>query len=367
MDSVVEYYPSREQEFKEIMAAVADNPLAAKLFPELSAEERRHRFSAYESVRQFQSDAMYRGCQYVVQHTMSGFTYSGQEHLGHKPTLFISNHRDIVLDTMLLQYLLITLGLDTTRVVVGTNLFEMPLMLQLAKVNKMIGMPRGGTHREYYQILTDMSACLRRIVTEQKESVWIAQRNGRTKDGYDRTNPALLKMICFTANGQSPVQALASMNIVPLSISYELEPCALQKARELCLSRKGSYVKAPGEDTQSIVSGMMDFKGRVHLTVCQPLGLDEIEALGGDAVQVAALIDRRIADGYRLFDSNRVAAALLQRRRVEPTAASDAFLRYLDDTCARAAMGDEFRQTLIGIYAAPLLRNSNNNPEEPLF
>lgn len=355
MDSVVEYYPAMEQEFKAIMAAVADIPLAEKLFPELSAEERKQRFAAYESVRQFQADAMFRGCQYIVNHTMDGFSWSGEQYLDGKPCLFISNHRDIVLDAMLLQYMLISLGRDTTHVVVGTNLFEMPLMLQLAKVNKMIGMPRGGNRKEYYNILMEMSSTLHRLVNEEKQSVWIAQRNGRTKDGHDHTEPALLKMIARNSNSDSPVQALASMNIVPLSVSYEWEPCGMQKAREMCLRRQGPYVKTPGEDTQSIVSGMMDYKGRVHLAVCQPISPDEIAALNGNENLLAELIDRRISDNFRLFEGNRVAADLLRGRKVDDTEKTAQFIRYIDDACIRAGMGDEFRQTLLGIYAAPVL------------
>ena len=104
---------------------------------------------------------------------------------------------------------------------------------------------------------------------------------------------------------------------------------------------------------------MMDYKGRVHLTVCQPISPDEIESIGGDAKQLAELIDRRIADGFRLFEGNRVAAALLQGEKVDDTEKTSEFIRYIDDTCARAAMDDEFRQTLLGIYAAPILKPDN--------
>ena len=351
MNRFEKYYPYQGEEFRQVMAALAEHRIAQSLFPELSQDDLRRRFAAYRDVRDFQADAMYRGCRYVVEHTMSQFTWSGAEHLDGSPSLFISNHRDIVLDTMLLQYLLISLGRDTTPVVVGTNLFEMPLMAQMARVNKMFGIDRGGNRMEYYQSLIEMSAYLRHLVTERRESAWIAQRNGRTKDGIDRTDPALLKMIAATGNPSDPVGALHAMHIVPLCVSYEWEPCGRQKAREVCLRRQGPYVKAPGEDTQSIVNGIMDFKGRVHLSVCPPLTLDELATTDGDFHQVAALIDRRIAQGRTTFDNNRIAKAMLDGTPLPDSKATADFQRYIDNACAQYPDCDNYRTTLLQIYA----------------
>ena len=119
------------------------------------------------------------------------------------------------------------------------------MMDLMAKTNKMYSIGRGGTPREYYRSLINMSEHLRHLVTQQGESVWIAQRNGRTKDGIDRTDPALIKMIASSGTGQDPVTALNEMHITPISGSYEWEPCGLLKARELCLRGQGPYTKAP--------------------------------------------------------------------------------------------------------------------------
>lgn len=357
MNRFEKYYPYQGEEFRQVMAALAEHRIAQSLFPELSQDDLRCRFAAYRDVRDFQADAMYRGCRYVVEHTMSQFTWSGAEHLDGSPSLFISNHRDIVLDTMLLQYLLISIGRDTTHVVVGTNLFEMPLMAQMARVNKMFGIDRGGNRMEYYQSLIEMSAYLRHLVTERRESAWIAQRNGRTKDGIDRTDPALLKMIAATGNPSDPVGALHAMHIVPLCVSYEWEPCGRQKAREVCLRRQGPYVKAPGEDTQSIVNGIMDFKGRVHLSVCPPLTLDELATTDGDFHQVAALIDRSIAQGRTTFDNNRIAKAMLDGTPLPDSKATADFQRYIDNACAQYPDCDNYRTTLLQIYANSVLNS----------
>ncbi|MBR1834583.1 MAG: 1-acyl-sn-glycerol-3-phosphate acyltransferase [Bacteroidales bacterium] len=334
------------------MAALADQPLAAKLFPDLSHEALKQRFLAYDGVRSFQSDAMYRACQYLIQTTITDFSCSGTQYLDGQPSLFISNHRDIVVDSLLLQYQLVTQGLDTSYIVIGSNLFEMPLMAQMAKVNKMIGIPRASGGKAFYNSMMQLSRLLRTLVVGQGQSVWIAQRNGRTKDGIDHTDPALIKMI--SRSDPDPVRALETLHIVPLSISYEWEPCAPQKARELLLSAQGPYTKQPGEDTQSILSGLSAPKGHVHLTVCQPLSSTELEELHGSPDGVASLIDSRIAQGYTIYDNSRLAAALLAGSPIKHTPQLLRFEHYLDEACSRYPLGPDIRQTLLGIYAAPL-------------
>lgn len=351
MESIEESYICQGQEFDAIMDTLAGHPLAAKLFPGLSEEALHQHFRAYRSVDSFQADAMYRACQYLLQNTVSTFTCSGQEYLDGTPSLFISNHRDIVVDSLLLQYQLVTLGQPTTHVVIGANLFEMPLMAQLAKVNKMIAIPRGGGLKAYYSNLMQLSTLLHRLVVGQRQSVWIAQRNGRTKDGLDRTDPALVKMV--SSAGSHPVQTLAAMHIVPLSISYQWEPCAPLKARELCLRQQGPYTKAPGEDTQSILSGITGHKGHVHLAVCPPLTLAELQATQGNPHSVAALIDSRINRAYCIHDTNQAAALMLQGQSIQHLPVAQQFTRYIDQACQDHPLGPQYRQTLLSIYANP--------------
>ena len=352
MELSEETYSCQPQEFKAIMDALSDHPMALKLFPELSAEAIKQRFLAYDGIRAFQSDAMYRATQFVIRQTIGSFTCSGPEYLDGRPALFISNHRDIVVDSLLLQYQLLSLGHDTTHIVIGSNLFEMPLMAQMAKVNKMIAIPRTGGLKAYYSNLMQLSTLLRSLITLKGQSVWIAQRNGRTKDGIDHTDPALIKMIAAT--GSDPVHALADMNIVPLSISYQWEPCAPLKARELCLRSRGPYQKAPGEDSQSIVSGITEYKGDVHLAVCPPLTLSELQSTQGHPDQVAALVDSRINQAYKMFDTNQMAARLLQSDTIADFPQAEQFNHYIEQACLRYPLGPEYRQTLLSIYANPL-------------
>ena len=324
--------------------------LAVRLFPDTPKEELKGRLLAMESVDEFQSMFMYRGCQWVIENTMTDFTYSGVEHLDGTPRLFISNHRDIVLDAMMLQYILVGQGLATTHVVIGANLMEIPILPLLARLNKMYSIGRGGNRREYYRGLITMSQQLRQWV-ERGEGVWIAQRNGRTKDGIDHTDPALVKMIASSGDEKDPVGALASMNITPVSVSYEWEPCAALKAREMTLSHGGGYTKAPGEDTESVMSGIRDFKGHVHFTICKPLSHEELTETKGAFDTVAALIDRRIGEGYHVWQNNRIAKQMLSGGKIDDTPESRAFETYVEEACRRFPLGEEFRQRLLGIYA----------------
>ncbi len=356
MESLIDKQYTDTVSFKEDLQALVEHEMfptiAHYIFPDTPLEEVRQQLLATENLRQFQYTFMYRACQWVVKNSMTDFTYSGTEYLDGSPRLFISNHRDIVLDAMMLQYILVEQGLETTHVVIGANLFEIPAMSLLARLNKMYGIGRGGNQREYYRCLMTMSQHRRHWVTELGESAWIAQRNGRTKDGIDHTDPALIKMIAAT--GSDPVHALADMNIVPLSISYQWEPCAPLKARELCLRSRGPYQKAPGEDSQSIVSGITEYKGDVHLAVCPPLTLSELQSTQGHPDQVAALVDSRINQAYKMFDTNQMAARLLQSDTIADFPQAEQFNHYIEQACLRYPLGPEYRQTLLSIYANPL-------------
>ena len=358
MDCTTDEYFTNTQNFKETLHAFVEHKmfdmLASRLFPNTPIEELKDRLLAMENVYQFQSAFMYRGCQWVIENTMSDFTYSGVEHLDGRPRLFVSNHRDIVLDAMMLQYILVKQGLDTSHVVIGANLFEIPILPLLARLNKMYSIGRGGNLREYYRCLMELSQHLRYWVAERGESVWIAQRNGRTKDGIDHTEPALVKMIASSGNTEDPVDALAAMNITPVSVSYEWEPCAALKAREMSLSQNGSYTKAPGEDMQSVVSGITDFKGHVHFTICPPLTVEELAEMSDNYVAIAALIDRRIAEGYHVWQNNRIAKQMLEGCILDDTPEAAAFAKYVESACSQYALGNDFRQRLLGIYAGAI-------------
>lgn len=360
MQDFSSFYPCEGQAFKDTMQQLVQSDfypqLAPILFPEFTPDQLRDQvIASIKDVDEFQSKIMFEVCKYVIRHTMDGFSYDGATSEINTPCLFISNHRDITVDAIMTEYVHISNGLPASHVVIGSNLFEMPLMALLAKANKMFAIPRGGNPREFYNSLLITSQYLHHLVAERQQSAWIAQRNGRTKDGHDKTDPAVLKMIAAHGNRHNPAQTLADMHIVPISLSYEWEPCGILKARETCLRRQGPYQKVPGEDTQSIISGITEFKGHMHMHFCQPLSLQELQDAGSFEV-IAQIIDQRIADGYKLYPNNHIASDLLHNTHTSgqySTEQQSRFMQYLDDACAKYPV-DGLRQTLIEMYAAPV-------------
>ncbi len=223
--------------------------------------------------------------------------------------LFISNHRDIVLDSSLLNYHLYMAGHDTSRMAVGDNLLHNELAADLMRLNKSFVVERSVSGaKAVLQVLTRTSEYIR-CSLEEGVSIWIAQREGRAKDGWDRTEPAVLKMLALAhKDADDPLNALFERcRVVPVSVSYELDPCAVKKAHELfMMATEGSYAKSAREDVESIVTGLVGAKGRVHLhygdPVCGPFASPEA---------AAAALDRAIVSGLRVFPTHVEAARLL--------------------------------------------------------
>jgi 1-acyl-sn-glycerol-3-phosphate acyltransferase len=231
--------------------------------------------------------------------------------------LFISNHRDIVMDSGLLNYVIHQAGHTTSRIAVGDNLLGESFAADLMRLNKSFVVERSATGtRAIYESLSRTSHYIRHSL-EEGASVWIAQREGRSKDGFDRTDPALLKMLALAYRDEKDFAALVRrVRIVPVAISYELDPCDLRKAHELYVTEQnGSYTKPPGEDLHAIVEGMIGFKGRVHLHFAAPIQGD-IE----DADSLAQAVDRAIVSGLKIFPTQVRAAAHLGIEESSPVA-----------------------------------------------
>lgn len=246
----------------------------------------------------------------LMEETIVELTVDGLDNLSPgTPYLFISNHRDIVMDSGILNYTIHRAGHRTSRIAVGDNLFARPFAADLMRLNKSFVIERkvSGT-RAVFAALSRTSHFIRQSL-EEGESVWIAQREGRSKDGFDRTDPALLKMLglAYRKEADSFGDLVERIRIVPVAVSYELDPCDLRKAHELHLTeREGSYTKPPDEDLQSIVEGMTGFKGRVHLHIGAPVtgDFESAEALARE-------IDRAIVAGLKIFPTQARAAARL--------------------------------------------------------
>ena len=247
----------------------------------------------------------------VINRTIDRLSVSGLEHLSpNQHYLFVSNHRDILMDSSLLNYLLYEAGHDTCRMAVGDNLLNNTLVADLMRLNKSFVVERSAAGaRAQYRALTRTSRYMQYSL-QQGISVWIAQRQGRAKNGFDRTDPALLKMLLLAYRdkgaSQSPLARLLALTpIVPVSVSYELDPCAVSKAHELAvIDQRGEYVKAPDEDFNSMVQGLMGPKGRVRLAFGAPI------TAASSLEDLTDQLDQAIVANTRIYATHRYARAV---------------------------------------------------------
>jgi hypothetical protein len=230
---------------------------------------------------------------------------------------FVSNHRDIVLDSALLDKLLVDAGFKTTcEIAIGDNLLSLPWVKDLVRINKSFIVERSLQPREMLMASKRLSEYMHFVISEKNDNVWIAQREGRAKDSDDRTQPAILKMMAMGGTG-TPSERLQQLHIVPLSISYEFDPCDFLKAREVQLRRDNpEWKKGKNDDVVSMQTGIMGFKGHVHYH-CAPCIDEYLKQLPADTPKteffdiVAAHIDSEIHRNYRLYPSNYIASDML--------------------------------------------------------
>ncbi|MFC3940540.1 glycerol acyltransferase [Pseudomonas gingeri NCPPB 3146 = LMG 5327] len=243
----------------------------------------------------------------TIERATDGVTYTGVEQFkSGSAYLFLANHRDIVMDPAFVNYAVYHAGLPTPRIAIGDNLLQKPFVSDLMRLNKSFIVHRSITGRREkmaaYQLL---SAYINHSIRNDCQSIWIAQAEGRAKDGDDRTESAILKMFHMSRKDEPFAEVIRSLNLTPVSISYEYDPCDQAKARELYIrATTGTYSKAPGEDDVSIAKGITGYKGRVHVNFAAPLtGAFE------DTKVLAQEMDRQILGGYRLFPVHYLAYA----------------------------------------------------------
>ncbi|MCL2132315.1 MAG: 1-acyl-sn-glycerol-3-phosphate acyltransferase [Lentimicrobiaceae bacterium] len=309
--------PYTDAEIPTAMQRIAESehlPALAKfVFPEKEPAEVKTLLRNFTNIYDFQSQVMHVFNQQVIKQTIDNFSCSGLEQLNPaKNYLFVSNHRDIVLDSSLLQSSLLSAGFRTTEITFGSNLMSSPLVVDIGKSNKMFKVVRGGNAREFYKKSLHLSEYIRYVLTEKGESVWIAQRSGRAKDGNDATNQGIIRMFCMS-NPQDLVQSVAELNIVPVAVSYQWESCDVLKTNELYHSQNGTkYVKQQDEDIASILTGITQQKGNVHFCICPPIEKEEYIGFANEMPNLfykntAQLIDKRIYTHYKLWDTNYIA------------------------------------------------------------
>ena len=368
--------PYTDDEIPAAMQRIANSGtfplLASYVYPDENIDEVRRKIMSYKDIRSFQTETMRIVNEQVIARSIEEFTCSGIEHLSpERRYLYVSNHRDIMLDASLLQYYLFTQDFDTTEITFGANLMHGQLVIDIGKCNKMFRVERpNGSIRDFYSKSIHLSRYIRHAVTEKRQSVWIAQRNGRTKDGMDRTDQGIIKMFCMSMSDDK-IRAISELSIAPVAVSYEWEPCDILKALELYESQFTKYTKKPGEDLNSILTGILQPKGRVHFEFCEPLAETELFGFEGMTSNdyhkaVARLVDSRIVNAYKLFPNNYIAYDLRygcsQFANMYTLAQKNRFIERLNtldryDTCDI----DKLKDIFLGIYSNPIINKISLN------
>lgn len=344
----------RDEEVAEVVARLAKDPIfwgaLSFFYNEEELAEIRSFLSGIDSKREFQDRLIYSLLRRVIKNSVKELSFSGVEQLApNVPYFFISNHRDIVLDSALINLGYYEKFNQTLEIAIGSNLLMLPWVRDVVKLNKSFIVYRDLPMNEMLEAANNLSSYVASR-NEAGASIWMAQREGRAKDGNDHTHPGLVKMLAYHA-GEGGIDYLSTLNIIPVAISYEYDPCALLKLPELRAKQAGkNYVKSEDEDLRSMQTGIVGNKGRVHVHYGQPLN-DKIAAIDPSLKanerykQVAGMIDAEIHKNYRIWDSNEQAFAFTEQG-IQPT----------DEVLLEALQGlsEDDKRILMSMYANPV-------------
>ncbi|MNX34545.1 hypothetical protein D3C86_647900 [compost metagenome] len=317
--------PFYDSEVNEALHDVIHHPMMKTLmnftFPEVEDDVWKEQLKKTHSIRDFQCNFIYQSVQKILERSSEGLTTSGFEHLEKNTAyLFISNHRDILLDTTLLNATLFEHGFVMTASAIGDNLVKKSFLKILAKLNRNFLVQRGLTPREMLQSSKLLSEYIGQLLLHENRSVWIAQREGRTKDGNDATNPGVLKMLGMASDEPHLMDYFKKIKIVPVSISYEYDPTDVLKMPQLMAEANNEiYIKEKNEDFMNILSGVLGQKKRIHIHVGKVLDkeIDTIVAENDNAnkqvLALAQVIDDAILSNYKLWPTNYIACDILNK------------------------------------------------------
>lgn len=313
--------PYRDEEVRQVLDFLQTRPrfyqVMGWLYPNLDKTGIAEMMGSINTIAEFQENISGPAFKVITQMTTGGLTFTNFSQINpEKAHLFLSNHRDIVLDSALLNVSLMEKGHRTTKIAIGDNLLQNPTVQGLVRLNKNFIVHRNVNPKEQLAQSRKLSEFIRHSIEVENEGVWIAHREGRSKDGDDRTAGALLKMLAMS--GPSDLnEALGSLNILPMACSYEYDPCDIIKANELYERKnKGTYRKKPGEDYKSMLAGIQGHKGRVNIAVGKPIHdiLEATESIANrnDRIrEIARQIDLRMHLLYKLWPVNFIAYDVL--------------------------------------------------------
>lgn len=339
------------------------------LYPSVPIDDFLDRLFSCKNIREFQLKIIQPYLHEILDCTSDGISSSGFENLNvHEAYFYISNHRDIVLDPAFLNVVLFGQGYNTTEVAIGDNLLIYPWIKHLVRLNRSFIVNRNIQPKELLIVSRRLSAYVKDRMQNQNMSVWMAQREGRSKDANDRTQQGVLKMLNLSGDGNF-ISNMRELNFVPVSISYEYDPCDFLKAREFLLKRDNpDYCKTQEDDLTSMYTGLTGYKGKIHFHFCRPLNqridpLEKIENRNEQVIAFGQLIDTRIHANYILYPGNYIAHDIWKECKDFEDKYSaeekDKFIAYVDKQIGKIpeAKGNEdfLRNSILEMYANPLI------------
>ena len=366
-DSIRPFEPEElPQAYDRLLADKQFVEVLAFLYPGVPAEAIAAKMRQCRTNLEFQKTFCYTFLEQLLLKVAKGCDMDTSKVDVTKRYTFVSNHRDIVLDSALLDKLLIDAGFTTTcEIAIGDNLLSLPWVRDLVRVNKAFIVERSLPPRQMLLASKRLAEYMHFAIAQKNENVWIAQREGRAKDSDDRTQPAILKMMAMGGEG-SPAERLKQLHIVPLAISYEYDPCDFLKAKELQQRRDTTdFHKAPGDDVRSMQTGILGYKGRIHYhcAPCIDQFLDTVADMPKGELfdKVAAYIDQEIHRNYRLYPANFIALDMLEGSNAHEdryTKEDKAFFdKYLQGQLAKIDLEKPdhqfLRERMLTMYANP--------------
>ncbi len=338
-------------------------------FPEHSTKTIIEKLLKINNIAEFQRNWVYPLVHRIIQKTINKLTVSGLSNLDNSQNyLFISNHRDIVLDSALLQYIIVNQGFNTTQIAIGSNLLILDWIIDLVKLNRTFIVKRDVPQKELYHYSVNLSKYIRFVITEENDSIWLAQREGRTKKGDDKTQISLLKMLNLSGE-KDFFENFEELNILPLSISYEYEPMVVAKVQELYNREiNPEYKKTKLEDLNSMDGGIENYKGNVHYGFGTPLKdllhkIKDIKRRKERFEALAKLIDNEIYKNYKLTPFNYIASDILFGTNHElyyTKEDKERFLEHFNDAIKQFQGNiEQMKKMFIEIYAMPVKNYEN--------
>jgi len=358
---------SAEKQFMKVLSTI---------YPLLPKEVIKKRLMTFHTNYAFQKEMVYPFLQYLEANMTTGIKLNGLEKIDiSKSYLYISNHRDIILDSAFLCGKFIEKDMNTVEIAIGDNLLINPWIEDLVRLNKSFIVKRGLGARQMLESSKRLSTYIAHTI-EENQSIWIAQREGRAKDSNDRTQEALLKMLNMYGE-EGFITNLTKLNICPLSISYEYDPCDFLKAKEMQQRRDNScFKKNPQDDLVNMQTGIMGYKGAVVYEITGSINIEltkiskETSSRNDQITLVTELIDKRIHSNYTIFANNKIAYDLLKEGKHFTNEYSTSeklnFEKYLSMQIAKIQIenkDDSFlRLKILEMYANPLVNKLNTMP-----